>query len=142
MLDRAKNFSKVEVSGGYDASAFTISLNTGDGVKLPVAPFNITWWNNTDYADPSDDPYVEIDRVTNVAGDTITLANDGAIRTPQEGTSATVKNLSGKIYKMIAGLTAKTINTQLLEAENTSKITVGTTQPTSPAVNDLWFDTN
>ena len=107
MLDQARNFSKVQVSTGYDASALSVVLNAGHGAKLPTAPFNAVWWNNTDYADPSEDPNVEIVRVTLVSTDTLTITR------AQEGTAASTKNTAGKIYKMIAGLTAKVINTDL-----------------------------
>lgn len=106
-MDNTKNFAKVTVSTGYDASATSIVLTTGHGAKLPTVPFNVTWWNSTDYADPSDDPNVEIGRVTARSTDTLTVTRG------QEGTSASTKNTAGKTYKMIAGLTAKTINTDL-----------------------------
>jgi hypothetical protein len=107
MLDNAKNFSKVGVSIGYDDAAVSIDLITDDGAKLPTAPFNAVWWNYTDYADPSDDPNVEIVRVTDVTDDTLTIVR------AQEDTIATTKNTGGKTYKMIAGLTAKVVNTDL-----------------------------
>ena len=106
-IDNAKNFAKVIVSTGYNASATSIVLNAGNGVFLPTAPFNVTWWNSSDYADPSDDPNVEIVRVTNISTDTLTLIR------AQESTSASTKNTGGKTYKMIAGMTAKVINTDL-----------------------------
>lgn len=113
MLDNAKNFVKVIVSQGYDQNAYSIVLSSGQGAKLATAPFNLTWWNSTDYSDPSDDPNVEIVRVTAVNGDTLTLINNGSSRTPQESTSATAKNLSGKTYLMLAGATAKLINADI-----------------------------
>ncbi len=106
-MDIAKNFAKVTVSTGYDASATSIVLATGHGAKLPTAPFNAVWWNATDYADPSDDPNVEIVRVTSIATDTLTVTR------AQESTSASTKNTANKTYKMIAGLTAKVINLDL-----------------------------
>lgn len=106
-LDNTKNFAKVTVSTGYDASATSIVLSSGHGAKLPTAPFNLTWWNSTDYADPSDDPNVEIVRCTNVATDTLTVTR------AQESTSASTKNTAAKTYKMIAGLTSKVINSDL-----------------------------
>ncbi len=106
-LDTAKNFAKVTVSTGYDASATSIVLTTGHGAKLPAAPFNAVWWNSTDYADPSDDPNVEIVRVTAISTDTLTVTRG------QESISASTKNTGGKTYKMIAGMTAKTVNTDI-----------------------------
>ncbi|MDE2439140.1 MAG: hypothetical protein KGN01_07175, partial [Patescibacteria group bacterium] len=106
-IDNAKNFSKVTVSAGYDAVATSIVLSTGDGAKLPTAPFNVVWWDSTTYSDPSDDPNVEIVRVTNIATDTLTVTR------AQESTSASTKNTVGKTYKMIACLTAKTMNNDI-----------------------------
>jgi len=106
-MDSFKNFAKVTVSTGYDASATSIVLSGGHGAKLPTAPFNATWWNSTDYADPTDDPNVEIVRVTAIVTDTLTVTRG------QESISATTKNTASKTYKMIAGLTAKTLNTDI-----------------------------
>lgn len=106
-LDAAKNFAKVTVSTGYDASATSIVLSSGHGAKLPATPFNVTWWDSNAYPDPSDDPNVEVVRVTNISTDTLTVTR------AQEGTSATTKNTGGGVYKMVAALTAKVINTDL-----------------------------
>lgn len=100
------NFAKVTVSTGYDASAYSIVLNSGEGAKLPTAPFYVTWWNSTDYSDPADDPNREIDQVTAISTDTLTLTNNGTSRTAQQGTTASTKNTAGKTYMMLAGLTA------------------------------------
>jgi len=109
-MDLFKNFAKVTVSTGYDASATSVVLSGGHGTKLPAAPFNATWWNSTDYADPTDDPNVEIVRVTAIVTDTLTVTRG------QEGISASTKNTASKTYKMVAGLTAKTFNTDLAGA--------------------------
>jgi hypothetical protein len=65
MLDAVANFMKLTVSGMYDQNATSVALASG-GSKLPAAPFNMTWWNLSDFPDPSNDPNVEIVRVTNV----------------------------------------------------------------------------
>jgi hypothetical protein len=106
-MDAAKNFSKVSVSTGYGASDTSIVLISGGGANLPSAPFNATWWNASDYPDPSDDPNVEIVRVTAISTDTLTITR------AQEGTAASTKNTANKTYLLIAGLTAKVINTDL-----------------------------
>jgi hypothetical protein len=103
-MDSFKNFAKVTVSIGYDASATSVVLSGGHGAKLPTAPFNATWWNSTDFADPTDDPNVEIVRVTAIATDTLTVTRG------EEGITASTKNTASKTYRMIAGLTAKTFN--------------------------------
>lgn len=106
-LDAVINFGKVQVSIGYDASATSIVLGSGEGAKLPQpstdGDFNLVWWNNTDYTDPTDDPNVEIVRCTARSTDTLTVTR------AQESTSATTKNASGKTYKMELALTKKMI---------------------------------
>lgn len=106
-MDTFKNFAKVAVSTGYNAGATSIALSSGHGTRLPAVPFNAVWWNATDYGDPSDDPNVEIVRVTAISTDTLTVTR------AQEGTSASTKNTAGKDYKMAASLTAKSLNTDL-----------------------------
>jgi hypothetical protein len=117
MLDPVRNFAKVTVSQGYDSNATQITLVTGDGAKLPdpatEGAFNLVWYNDTDYKDPADDPYVEIVRVTAKSGDTLTIQRG------QEGTSAQNHNLSGKTYKMVLSLTKKTIDDLQYLAINT-----------------------
>jgi len=104
-FDAAKNFAKATVSTTYDASQTSIVLTTGHGARFPTAvPYNVTWWNSTDYPDPSDDPNREIVTVTAIATDTLTVVR-GA-----EGITATTKNTGGKVYKMIVGVTARAIN--------------------------------
>ncbi len=102
-MDNVANFAIVVVSGRYDADDLTIVLFPGMGAKLPAPPFNLVWWNVTDYGNPADDPYVEIVRCTEVSTDTLTVIR------AQESTSASVKNISGKIYEMLLSVTAKTI---------------------------------
>jgi len=103
-VDAIKNFAKAVVSdGNYDASATEIDVIAGHGDRLPVAPFNAIWWNATDYPDPSDDPGVEIIRVTAKSTDTLTITR------AQEGTAAEDHNVAGKTYNLIAGMTARTI---------------------------------
>lgn len=108
MLDNAKNFARATVSTGYDASATSIALTSGHGARLPSPPFNATWWNSTDYPVPDDDSNVEIIRVIAKSTDTLTIIR------AQESTTATTKNTSGKTYRLIAGLTAKVVNTDLM----------------------------
>lgn len=107
-MDIAKNFAKVTVDGGYDDSVTEIDVIFSASNPFPVPPFNAVWWNATDYPDPADDPGVEIVRVT--AQDDITLT----ITRAQEGTGAQDHNVVGKTYKLIAGLTAKVINDDML----------------------------
>lgn len=101
-LNNVKNFAKVTVLAGHNTTDTSIALQAGQGAILPTGtPYNVVWWNATDFADPADDPNVEVVRVTNIATDTLTVTR------AQEGTTATNKNTAGKTYKMIAGFTAK-----------------------------------
>jgi len=104
-FDAVKNFGKVTVSTGYDASATNIVLSGGHGAKLPQpssdGEFNLVWWNNTDYGDPSDDPNVEIVRCTARSTDTLTVTRN------QESSGASIKNIAGKTYRMALVLTKK-----------------------------------
>jgi len=113
-LDNAVNFGKVTVLNPYGSGNTSIVLQAGQGALLPTAPFNVVWWNSAVYSDPSDDPNVEIVRVTagggGGGGDTLTVTRG------QEGTAATAKNTAGGIYKMAAAFTAKVPNTDLYNA--------------------------
>lgn len=107
-FDATKNFAKVTVSTGYDAAATSIVLATGDGAKLPQpstdGEFNLVWWNNTDYSDPTDDPNREIVRCTARSTDTLTVTR------AQEGEAASTKNTSDKTYRMALTITKKVID--------------------------------
>lgn len=107
-MDAATNFAKVTVDGGYDDSVTEIDVIFSASNPFPVPPFNAVWWNATDYPDPADDPGVEIVRVTAQVDITLTITRG------QEGTGAQDHNVAGKTYKLIAGLTARTINEELL----------------------------
>ena len=107
MLDPVKNLVYVTALIGYNLSATSIVLNSGNGAKLPNpsvdGAFNLVWYNHTDYKNPSDDPNVEIIRVTGRSGDTLTIAR------AQELTTASDKNITGKTYRLVLGMTAKMI---------------------------------
>ena len=107
-VDPVINFGKILVSGGYTHSATSISLTSGGASELPnpttSGAFNLVWFNATDYQNPADDPNVEIVRCTGISGDTL------AIVRAQEGTSATSKNTSGKVYYVILAMTKKTVD--------------------------------
>jgi hypothetical protein len=103
-MDAIANFAKAIVfDGNYDDSTIEIDVIEGHGLHFPNAPFNAVWWNVTDYPDPSDDPIVEVIRVTALDEDTLSI--DRA----QEGTAAHDHNEAGKTYALNAGMTARTI---------------------------------
>ncbi len=137
-LDPVLNFATVLVSTGYDASALSIVLQTGEAAKLPATPFNAVWYNAQSYGDPSLDPNVEIIRVTNIVGETLTITR------AQEGTSASTKNNVGAYYRLINSFTKKSydeISTSTTVADTASsttwpllhEATTGTLAPKSDA---------
>lgn len=126
-FDAHKNFCKVLVSMGYNASAVSIILASGHGAFLPVAPFNLTWWDSTDYVDPSDDPNVEIVRVTAITVDTLTIMRG------QEGTDASTHNIVGSQYEMVLAVTAK----MLTDIENFDSPSATYSNPSTPLVGVL-----
>ncbi len=102
-MDPILNFAKGTVSAGYDDTDVTIVLESGHGAKFPSSfSYNVVWWDSTTYADPADDPNVEIVRVTNRVTDTLTVTR------AQEGTAASTKNTAGKTYRMELPFTKKT----------------------------------
>lgn len=111
MIDPIRNFAKVTLAAGIDADDTSATLVTGMGVRLPnpstEGAFNLVLWNFTAYPDPSDDPSVEIVRVTARSGDTLTIERG------QEGTSAVAHNTSGRTYKAILAFTRKTFDDML-----------------------------
>ena len=140
LLDPVTNFGKVTVSTGYDNSATSIVLNSGEGYKLPdtgLGSFNLVWFNNSTYADPADDPNVEIVRCISRVEDTLILMR------AQEGTGVTpnvtgyTHNISGKIYKMILAPTKKTID----DIQSESASNVSTHAALSTGVHGVGGDT-
>jgi len=105
-FDPIKNFVSIGVSTGYAAGDTTIVVSSGQGAKLPTTAegaWNAVWFNYTAYPNVTDDPNVEIVRVTSRSTDTL------AITRAQEGTAATSKNTSGHSYRLLLAPTAKTI---------------------------------
>ncbi|MDR6305896.1 parallel beta-helix repeat protein [Nitrobacter vulgaris] len=83
-------------------------------------PFNLVWYNATDFPDPSDDPYVEIVRCTARSTDVLTVER------AQEGTSASIKDLAGKTYKMLLAATQKTVGDIADRANHTGEQPIAT----------------
>lgn len=104
-LDVFKNFATATLAATLpDASTTTFTVSSGHGLLLPATPFNAVVWNSTDYATPDLDPSVEVVRVTTKATDTLTVAR------AQEGTTGVTHNTGGKTYKLLATVTAGTLN--------------------------------
>ncbi len=124
-FDARKNFAKVTVSTGYAAGATSIVLASGHGAKLPQPStdneFNLVWWNNSDYGDPSDDPNKEIVRCTARTTDTLTVTR------AQESTGDSLKNIAGKTYRMALTITEKVIDDIIDSLGASSTISVNQT---------------
>jgi hypothetical protein len=105
-LDTVYNLVKLTVSGTYGAADISIVV-----ASLPSAlsggGWNATWYNSTDYPDPSNDPNAEIIRVTAASGTTLTIQRGAESSTG--GGAASTKNTAGKTYTLILGVTAKMI---------------------------------
>ena len=124
MVDQKTNLGQVNVSTGYDASATSITLSSGQGATLPDPAgdnYNLAWFDATNHSVPSQDGNWEIVRVTAKAGDVLTVTR------AQEGTSATTKNTAAAQYVMYNSWTekdAEDINTALgTKLENISEDT-------------------
>jgi hypothetical protein len=109
IVDPRANFARSNVNQGYNASATTITIDPNDPnlSRWPsptLRAYNAVWWNSTTYPDATDDPNVEVVRVTAISG---AGNNDFTITRGQEGTAATNKNSSGSTYKLQLSYTAK-----------------------------------
>jgi hypothetical protein len=124
-MDTVKNFAKATVDGTFESADTEINLVTGGTARLPDVPFNAVVWNATDYPDPSDDPNVEIVRVTDNTAEVLTV--DRA----QEGTFAADHNEAGKTYKLIAGMTARTISEMVGDVQGSGPALIYDTEATS-----------
>jgi hypothetical protein len=101
-LDSVANFIQLTASQGYGSTDTSIVVAAVPS-DFPSAPFNLVWWDSTAFVNPLLDPNVEIVRVTNISGTTLTVAR------AEEQTSASTKNTSGHTYSLILAITAKMI---------------------------------
>ena len=143
VIDPFVNFGKATVYQGYSNIATIITLVSGDGAIFPDpsidGAFNLVWWNSTDYGDPTDDPNKEIVRCTSRSGDILTITR------AQEGTTASIKNLSGKIYKIALSVTAKVFtdlqNVPAKSLQNTTGV-VTISDSTPPSIGQVLMATS
>jgi len=102
-LEPMKNFGLVDASTGYDASATSILLQSGQGALLPdpatEGQYYLTWFNRTDYNNASQDTAHEVVLVTAKSTDTLTVTR------AQQSTSAVAHNTAGKTYSFSLGIT-------------------------------------
>ena len=88
-----KNNAKTTLSSSFTASETTLQVS--DASKFPTSgDFLITIWDKISYPDPSDDPNMEIVKVTTVLSDTFLVTR------AQEETTA-VRHSSGNVVEML-----------------------------------------
>jgi hypothetical protein len=96
-MDQKANFVISTVVGAYTASATSIQVANILRFPNPASgQYDITWWNSTDYENASEDPNREIVRVVGRNTETSTLT----IQRARQGTLASPKNISFKVYKV------------------------------------------
>ncbi len=115
-LDDTKNFCKVSVTGSYTDTDTSITLVSGDGAKLPIPPFNLVWYDETNYPDVVSDPNKEIIRVTAISTDTLTVVRG------QEGTTA-VAHTDGTMINALTEKTIDDINAHIIDTSNPHNVT-------------------
>lgn len=115
-LDDTKNFCKVSVTGTYTDTDTSITLVSGDGAKLPTPPFNLVWYDETNYPDVVSDPNKEIVRVTAISTDTLTVTRG------QEGTTA-VAHTDGTMINALTKKTVDDINAHIQNTNNPHNVT-------------------
>jgi hypothetical protein len=99
------NWGVANVLGTHTSGDTTVTLDTGEGAKLPVVTGTYThayawWFDSTNYASARLDPNREIVKITNRVTDTLTVVRG------QQGTSATSKTTPAAQYVMVSGATA------------------------------------
>lgn len=146
MVDPITNFGKATVSTTYGNLDTVIVLNDENGSRFPdpsvEGAFNLVWWNSTDFADPSDDPYREIVRVTNRIDDNLTIIRAQEATGIIPNIQGYAHNIPGKTYKMILALTKKMVqdlssvsNRLAFTAQVINAPTTGTFLPNIPIPN-------
>ena len=109
-MDQVQNFIKEIVSGTHLAAATTVNVVNASLFPDPASgQYNLTWWDATNYPDPSGsmgDPKREIVRVTGRD----TGANTLTVTRAQEGTLASDKNTAGATYLLALCPTKKTMD--------------------------------
>jgi hypothetical protein len=134
-LDQVENFVRVSVDGIHDSGASTVALESGEASELPPVSngkYNLIWFNSSGFAQPDEDPNVEIVRVNsiNTSDDTI------SVQRGMENTSATAKS-TGTQYELALAPTAKII--QDIDANKLDKTQRYTDDDAVFAVNSSGF---
>lgn len=120
VYDSIKNFSLSFLTAGISAEAVSLIIRSGDTGKFPDVPFNALIWKSAIYAEPQDDPNMEIVRVTSKDSNTFTITR------AQEDTTAHVHETNDRIEITITTKTVQDIRdgktelSKILTPENLS----------------------
>lgn len=130
--DGADKFT-VEATGSIAvADGATLTVGATTGTKIGTATTQkIGFFNATPITQPSGSVVTALSNLGLVASPTVAASDitSGTLAVSRGGTGAGDASV------------ART-NLSVAEASGFAKLTVGTTEPTSPAVGDLWVDTN
>lgn len=125
-MDQVQNFIKEIVSGTHILADTTVNVVDASLFPDPASgQYNLTWWDATNYPDPSGsmgDPNREIVRVTGRD----TGLNTLTVTRAQEGTVASNKNIVGATYLLALCPTKK--NQDDIRDEIATKTTLATVQ--------------
>ena len=95
-LNPFRDAYKLRVSRGYDSTATTIVLSSGQGAYLPSSNFDLVWYNASAYFHPFDDPNNEWIHVGTRSSDTLKSVTRGVMRTGKKN-----HNLAGYTYRVM-----------------------------------------
>jgi len=126
-----------------------LNSSVATGTTTPVITLNIPTASAANRGALSAADWTTFNNKTSNTG-TVTTASvvtaNGFAGTVATATSTPAITVSTTVTGLVKGngtaLSAATAGTDYLAFSGLSKITVGTTAPSSPAVGDLWFDTN
>lgn len=118
-MDAHKNlaYSTVATAPTPAASGTSLTVTAGQGTRFPAVPFNATIWASGEIPVPTN---AEIVRVTNIAGDTLTITRT------QEGTSARAILVGDQIAATITAQTLTDIETAFAGTNSSVGTVAGT----------------
>ena len=97
--DKTQNFAVSTLNGGIDDSQGDLDVNADN---FPAVDFNVVIWKKSAYAEPQDDPNMEIVRVTNKGGGTdwtITRGQEGTAGKAHENGDRVELNITAKVIQ-------------------------------------------
>lgn len=121
MLDKAYNFAKSIISPLASGASSVTLTDPSKFVDPASGEYNCTIWCSSLFASPTEDPNVEVVRMTAKAASVYTITR------AQEGTSDVDHNSLGEVYSIAIGITAKMITD--IDTGINSKVNIDQTTP-------------